>query len=554
MLTIEIELLGGRYSATAHSDRSRAEWPPHLARFFSALVAALHDHDPVDDSERKALLWLENQGAPQMDVDLTVDDSAGRRDVRSVFVPVNDITLGDDPDHESGLRAAQAKLQDLETRPQGSGNALTKAREAVEKARERLRSPQNADLDRAIALLPHRRTRQERTFPVVIPARKSFAFLWPDAELSEHSAALDRLCDRVTRLGHSSSLVRCAVVTREIIPTLIPRSGGEYVLRTVGPGQLDRLEAEYKRHQAVEPRVLPSRPQRYGEPIERSLELPSSIFSDDWLVFERIGGDRPLGSRGGDLAVALRRAIIETNGIEDLPESLAGRERNGGPAHEPHLAFVPLPWVGQDHADGSIQGLAIIAPRSMPADDQERLMQLLARWEAERGDPRDDYALDLGTPTEFGRAIKLRLRRVEAPTKKTLSSARWCRPSRRFITVTPIALDRHPGNLRSNSGGSAYRAAREAESSIADACERIGLPRPAEVSISLAPLIPGAENVDRFAPWPRQKDRVRRARVHAYIAFAEKVRGPVLIGAGRHFGLGLCLPVSSGPPEQSAEK
>ena len=49
MLSIEVELLGKRYAATAHNDRGRAEWPPHPARFFSALVAALHERDQVDD-------------------------------------------------------------------------------------------------------------------------------------------------------------------------------------------------------------------------------------------------------------------------------------------------------------------------------------------------------------------------------------------------------------------------------------------------------------------------------------------------------------------------
>jgi CRISPR-associated protein Csb2 len=117
-------------------------------------------------------------------------------------------------------------------------------------------------------------------------------------------------------------------------------------------------------------------------------------------------------------------------------------------------------------------------------------------------------------------------------------------PARRFVTATPIALDRHPGNLRSNVERTAHKAAVEAESSIADTCERIGLPRPVNVSISLAPLLPGAQHVRQFAPWPPQPGRARRARVHAEIEFSEKVCGPVLIGAGRYFGLGLCLPIA----------
>lgn len=555
MLAIEVELLTGRYAATEHNDRSRAEWPPHPARFFSALVAALHDRAPVDDPERQALLWLEQQGAPQLDVDLDVDERVGRREVRAVFVPVNDVTLVGDAEHE--LREILRKVAELEGREQTReiGAEVKKARKAVESEKKKLAkfiaaqqiapdSPIKEDLKRGAGLLPERRNRQERTFPVVVPTRTSFAFLWPEAEPMEHRDALHRLCDRVTRLGHSSSLVRCTIVERLIEPTLAPQEGGEYVLRVVGPGQLDRLEQAYERHQSVDARVLPARAQRYGEPVDNDPQAPRNVFTDDWIVLERVGGQRPLASRGSDLAMALRRGLIEIHGKEDLPSMLSGHEANGERSTRPHLAFVPLPWVGHEHADGSVQGLALVLPCSIAPTDRERLLRLLGRWEAERGDPNDDYAIDLGTPAGLGRAIQVRFRRVEVPSKATLSAARWCQRSRHFITATPIALDRHPGNLRSNVARTAHKAAEEAESSIADACERIGLPRPSSVSISLAPLLPGAQHVRQFSLWPPRPGKTRRARVHAEIVFSETVRGPVLVGAGRYFGLGLCLPVS----------
>jgi CRISPR-associated protein Csb2 len=179
----------------------------------------------------------------------------------------------------------------------------------------------------------------------------------------------------------------------------------------------------------------------------------------------------------------------------------------------------------------------------------EMLNRLLARWETERGDPGDDYSIELGTPPDVARPLRVRFRRVEVPTKAALSVRRWCTPARRFITATPIALDRHPGRLRSNIERAAHKAAGEAQRSIADACERIGLPRPVRVSISLAPLVPGAQHVRDYAPWPSQPGRTRRARIHADIRFAGPVRGPVILGAGRHLGLGLCLPV---PDDTSA--
>jgi CRISPR-associated protein Csb2 len=223
---------------------------------------------------------------------------------------------------------------------------------------------------------------------------------------------------------------------------------------------------------------------------------------------------------------------------------LSGHDARGNRANQPHIAFVPLPWVGFEHADGSIMGLAIVMPRATEKNDRMLLLRLLARWESERGDASDDYSTELCTPPGCGYPISMRLKRCEMPTKVALNSERWCKPSRRFITATPIALDRHPGNLRSNAAGTAQKAADEAAATIADACELIGLPRPVNVSISLAPLLPGAQHVRQFTPWPAKPGKIRRARVHADIVFSEKVRGPLLLGAGRYFGLGLCLPIS----------
>jgi CRISPR-associated protein Csb2 len=557
MLAIEVHLLTGRYAATQYNDRSRAEWPPHPARFFSALVAALHDREPVDPDELEGLHWLEGvEAAPDLDVDIDVDERLGRREVHSVFVPVNDVTLVGDPEAE--VRKARENLTELEGSEQTNDVKVKvkNARRTLAKEEQKLatflesqqvapRNPSKEDLKRGVALLPERRNRQERTFPVVVPERSSFVFHWPEAEPGKHLEALRRLCDRVTRLGHSSSLVHCVIVDRPIRPTLEPHKTGEYVLRVVGPGQLERLEEAYKRHQAIDPRVLPARPQRYREPVAQdNSRPPHSLFSDEWIVFERIDGQRPLASRGIDLAISLRRALIETHGKENLPTVLSGHDAKGDQTSQPHLAFVPLPWVGHENADGSVQGFALVVPRPIAPNERMTLMRLLGKWESERGDKDDDYSIELGTSSDLGRPIRIRIRRVEIPDKAGLNAARWCKPSRRFVTATPIALDRHPGNLRSNVERTAERAAAEAEAGIADACERIGLPRPLNVSISLAPLLFGAQHVRQFAPWPPQPGRARRARVHAEIEFSGKVCGPVLIGAGRYFGLGLCLPVS----------
>lgn len=532
MLAIEVELLTGRYAATAHNDRERAEWPPHPARFFSALVAALYDHDAVDAAERAALEWLEQQHPPSLRVD--PESKVGRREVQDVYVPVNDVTLGGD----EAIRDAEHKLASATTPA-----AQKKAEAAVDKAnREALAidgNPTDQALKTAAALIPERRTRQVRTFPVVLPETPTFAFLWPNADPQNHREALLRLCTRVTRLGHSSSLVRCVMVERDLLPTLVPSDEGDVVLRVVGPGQLDRLDRAFEHHHGVQSRVLPARPQRYGPAVKtttRSKQATSAFSSNDWILFERVGGSRPVASRSTDLGRALRGALLEVHGDQSLPSTLSGHTKNG-PTQQPHVAFVPLPFVGHDQADGALMGCAIVLPREIPRNDREVLLRIVARWEKERADDRGYLTLAGGTLQPF------HVRRVDVSAKAALDPMRWSRSCTRFITATPIALDKNPGNLHSNRDGTARKAALEAQQSIRDACHHVVGVHPVSVEVSLVPLLPGAQHVRDFLPWPGRPGRTPRVRVHADITFAEPVRGPLLLGAGRYFGLGLCLPV-----------
>lgn len=571
MFAIEVELLTGRYAAMAHNDRRRAEWPPHPARFFSALVAALHDNDPVDVAERDALLWLEQQGPPSLRVD--PPSEVGRRQVHDVYVPVNDVTLGDGAGLsreewekafakqkakvKEKLKKAEAKFE-AESQKDSSSDASKKAYQELEKARLAFANEGFSDdeLTTATALMvapfvgvgekkegkwkwQQGRTRQVRTFPVVLPKTPTFAFIWPDADPSSYRAALERLCDRVTRLGHSSSLVRCTVVDRAGAPTLVPSADGDIVLRVVKPGQLDRLEQAFKHHQGVESRMLPAYPQRYGsadKTVAPSLQAASVFSSTDWVLFERVGGSRPLSSRATDVARALRDALIEVNGQQNLPETLSGHG-NHGPTDKPHVAWVPLPFVGHEYADGAIMGIALIFPRDLPPEDRKLLFRLIANWETQCADKQGNLTLARGT------LPALKVRRVEISAKWSLSPDRWSRPSRRFVTATPIALDKNPGNLRSNKQGTAHKAALEAQECIADACERVAGVRPSAVDVSLPPLLPGAQHARFFPPWPARPGRPLRVKVHADIRFDTPVTGPLLLGAGRYFGLGLCLPV-----------
>jgi CRISPR-associated protein Csb2 len=82
---------------------------------------------------------------------------------------------------------------------------------------------------------------------------------------------------------------------------------------------------------------------------------------------------------------------------------------------------------------------------------------------------------------------------------------------------------------------------------IATSCERIGLPAPDNIEHGPYPFLKGSQPVPAFRLQRKPGERARWG-VHAMLTFREKVRGPVLLGAGRYFGLGLLQPVREEQP------
>jgi CRISPR-associated protein Csb2 len=144
----------------------------------------------------------------------------------------------------------------------------------------------------------------------------------------------------------------------------------------------------------------------------------------------------------------------------------------------------------------------------------------------------------------LGRFGTLRLRLVaaaEASEHKSLHPARYLAAHRIWSTVTPIALDRH---TKSDD------PRQEAAAIVAESCTRIGLPEPRRVYVHKHAAISGAPSArppggaPRWTGWARPGSLAHRQVTHATLHFEEPVAGPVILGAGRFFGLGLCLPVA----------
>lgn len=365
-------------------------------------------------------------------------------------------------------------------------------------------------------------------------------------------AALRCLAQRVVRLTPSSLLVsvRVRVSTGDEPFTLIPDDRGEVWLRVPRPGQLLQLQASSALHRAVDLRVLPASVQRYrrcAAPL--TTEVRGGVFGADWEVLrcDMATSQRwPLTSALG-IAHALRRVLFSYC-EEPIPEILSGHTAAGSPSQRPHLAIVPLPHVGAPDADGSLLGVALVLPRACSAADRRALRQALLRWVRAR-QAADGHLEDVGgalpaLPLYLGASGTLPLHLLEQEADlRALRASTWAAAARRFVTVTPIALDRNPGELWRGTAAQQEAATTQATEILSTACARVGLPAPASIALQRGPLLQGGAPVHQYPAYPPMGKGPQRVLVHAALRFADPVRGPLLIGAGRYLGLGLLRPV-----------
>ena len=528
MFALGIRYLNGWAMAAADGARKeQAEWPPHPDRIFMALAAAWFETGE-DAVEGEALRWLESLSPPA----IAATGYATRTAVVS-YVPVND----------SGVGRRVPKSGDL----------------------GRLRG---AGLD----VLPEHRSRQARGFPVAIPYDPEVYLVWREDELGRHRAGLERLAAKMTHVGHSASFVQAWITEDDdIVPTWEPTAGvAAHRMRVFSSGRLANLTQTYNRAEVVEHaelkarsdalkgtrdrkmreekkqldsviserfgphapvslRPVPTRWQGYGRPAKPdSPGLPGSVFDPNLIVLA-LGGRRVPLPTTLKLTQALRGVLMDSCPEQPPPEWFSGHKASGSPTTRPHMALLPLPFVGARYADGSVMGLALALPRTLNPDEARRCLAAFV-LSAETGLPREHRLFD-GQWFE----CRLKLENREQPPKN-LDVATWTRASRVWASVTPVVLNRH------FKGKDKWKQATE---SVKDACGHIGLPRPREVVLHPVSMVEGVPHARDFPQMTRKRDGGRQSHSHAVLIFEEPVAGPVIVGAGRFRGYGLCRPVYS---------
>jgi len=372
--------------------------------------------------------------------------------------------------------------------------------------------------------------RKPHYFPVRRPDDPVLYFAWPKAEPSaEVKQALDQLAREVVRLGHSSGFVAMRVVDEMPQPTYVPDPmRGSIPLRVPYPGCLDDLDAAYEAFGGNPPRgyALPMQSVNYRHcPNPKSEILGSEFSNESWVVRKLTRRDSEYSrldvTMASRITQAYRDAVLRIAGTP-APEALTGHAPNGGVSRSSHVAYVCLPFVGYPHADGHVLGVAAIFPSSLvEANAQHPLSEIIGRV----------TSLHLGPLGVWD--VKLDW---EGEKQKTLDPNQWLwtRASKTWMTATPIVLHRHP----SHHGLDYY--SEEMEAVVAEACVQAGLPEPSAVVLSPNSMATGAPSTRNFIGQP--KSSTKRPLVHAVIRFAREVRGPVIVGAGRYMGYGLCVP------------
>lgn len=513
-LVLEIEYLSGVCFAAIGQDSAAPDWPPQPDRVFSALVATWAVRGQRGE-ETEALEWLETLDPPRI-----LASSAEPRTAPQVYVPPNDYKT------PKGELSNSRWYRDF----------LSKGLSPPEKGGHKKLWHQVWNV------MPDQRRRsglKERNFPASRPHDPVVRLLWADAEPGREAlAALNGLAHDTAYVGHSASLTRC----RFSLDGDAFKAGAASPKRRIYAGRFAELRRDFERGRR--PNVgAPVAPPAAPEKEKRN------VFSKRWLLLEHVAGDMPDLRASAIVAKTLRDALLsgyKRIGLEDrIPEVVSGHAPDKTPTRAPHLAVVPLAFAGFPYADGHVMGFALVPPRDSAILDDEgfrRALREIAPFDKQI--ERHVLTLKPKERTPSDRTFCIALSPTLDSSKRSLDPSLYTASARTFATVTPIALDRH---LKEKGEARQHEIAAQ----IAAACRNIGLPEPESVVADKHSAIEGAPsaypsgNSPAWLRWRLPQSLASRQLTHALIRFAEPIEGPVLLGAGRFMGFGLCRPVDA---------
>lgn len=326
--------------------------------------------------------------------------------------------------------------------------------------------------------------------------------------------SIERRAARVGYLGASDSPVRLRVSTgmpcgaaEEVYN---PDPDGDIGIGVPRPGHVDALDRMYDAWT------------ERGASVSRS-QYPALLHR---TAYRSPGHDKPT-DRGQVVAWLRLRPAVSGRRVAAITalfkEALLSRHQrmHGEPPAVLHghgfsssgydlARYLALPDVGYPRSRGRIHGLALWLPPG------SNVMQRQGACDAA-------VAID----ALVGRGIEVQVEpRGDEERPWAVNPRRWRGPSTIWVTAFPAIHERR-------GAVGLPEAARW--------CRHAGLPEPVSFRSQRQPLLPGA--VDLAPAEVNRPGRPALPYSHAEFRFAEPVEGPVVVGAGRQRGFGLCVPV-----------
>ena len=351
----------------------------------------------------------------------------------------------------------------------------------------------------------------------VAPRVPRITYVWEvETPASPILDGLRRRAARIGYLGTSDSPARVRVLARPPgvdarSAAFTPDPNGDLAVAVPAEGDLLILDAMYEAWVGRGAAMARSQfPALRHEASYRSPRSGSSTRPDRGGVVAWLRLQAPVSGRRVSVVTALFKAALlsKHQGLfGEPPPVLHGHgfaERGYDIAR-----FLALPDAGFPWSRGRIFGLALWVPPGLELVERRRCRDAAHAVRRLTGS-----GLDVGISPHDG---------AERPL--AANPSRWTRSSRVWVTAFPAIHERRgPVTL---AGLSRW-------------CRHAGLPAPVAFRSTRGPLVRGAVDLA-----PVEVNRPGRSRLpysHVELWFKEPIRGPVVIGAGRQRGFGLCVP------------
>ena len=480
-LVIAVRLYDGRYHGEGDGFNGTEGWPPSPARLFQALVAGVARGRLIDPDDQRALHWLEGLPAPQI-----AAPPAKRGGTVPHFVPNNDLDAkGGDPGRVAEIRVGKSWR------------------------------------------------------PYFFNASHPIVYVWHlESHLPDEAKRVCAIANCLYQLGRGIDMAAAtATITSAerahallaahpgITRTPAPAGGGNVPVATLGT----LASLMERRH-------------RGRERLTRSDDGNLLFTQPPKAVFRHIGYDTPatrlhfeVRNQGAFAPYPLSSAATFTIGLRDavaekLQRGLQGRTaeierlvigRGAGPRDvAQRIRITPVPSIGMEHTDPSIRRVMVEVPPECPLSSRD------IGWAFADAQPLNHAGRLLST------------------TDATMAE-RYLRPARTFRSITALALTgARRDKPRRSAGKDAPQRNREealARAALVQALRHVGIAEvPEHIHVQREPLHRRGVPAERFAAGTRFSARTMW---HAEIRFRTPIAGPLVVGDGRFFGLGLLQPV-----------